>query len=114
MYRGHASHPWHDLALGDGAPNIVNAFIEIPRGSKVKYVECFPCVSHANAQRTQQSSAPISNIRRYELDKETGMLYVDRVLYSSVVYPANYGFLGQVGVFVGGLNLAWWCWMVVV
>lgn len=33
---------------------------------------------------------------RYELDKETGMLYVDRVLYSSVVYPANYGFLGQV------------------
>lgn len=36
---------------------------------------------------------------RYELDKETGMLYVDRVLYSSVVYPANYGFLGQVWVF---------------
>ena len=39
--------------------------IEIPRGSKVKY----------------------------ELDKETGMLHVDRVLYSSVVYPHNYGFI---------------------
>lgn len=39
--------------------------IEIPRGSKVKY----------------------------ELDKETGLLHVDRVLYSSVVYPHNYGFI---------------------
>lgn len=38
----------------------------------------------------------LSTPSRYELDKETGMLYVDRVLYSSVVYPANYGFLGQV------------------
>lgn len=44
---------------------MVNAVIEIPRGSKVKY----------------------------ELDKKTGMLYVDRVLYSSVVYPHNYGTL---------------------
>ena len=39
--------------------------IEIPRGSKVKY----------------------------ELDKATGLLLVDRVLYSSVVYPHNYGFI---------------------
>lgn len=44
---------------------MVNAVIEIPRGSKVKY----------------------------ELDKETGMLFIDRILYSSVVYPHNYGFL---------------------
>lgn len=41
--------------------------IEIPRGSKVKY----------------------------ELDKKSGLLYVDRVLYSSVVYPHNYGFIPQ-------------------
>lgn len=54
-----ASHPWHDLAIGDEAPNVFNAVIEIPRGSKVKY----------------------------ELDKSTGLLYIDRVLYSSVVYP---------------------------
>jgi inorganic pyrophosphatase len=39
--------------------------VEIPRGSKVKY----------------------------ELDKETGLCYVDRILYSSVVYPHNYGFI---------------------
>lgn len=58
-------HPWHDLPLGEGAPDIVNSIIEIPRGSKLKY----------------------------ELDKDTGLLKVDRVLYSSVVYPANYGFI---------------------
>jgi inorganic pyrophosphatase len=44
---------------------VVNAVIEIPRGSKVKY----------------------------ELDKDTGLCYVDRILYSSVVYPHNYGFI---------------------
>jgi inorganic pyrophosphatase len=67
MYRSAAGHPWHDLSIGEDCPNVVNAVIEIPRGSKVKY----------------------------ELDKETGLLYVDRVLYSSVIYPANYGFLSQ-------------------
>ena len=59
-------HPWHDL------PNPIatvdqefNVVIEIPKGSKVKY----------------------------ELDKPSGLMRVDRVLYSSVHYPANYGFL---------------------
>lgn len=60
-----ASHPWHDLSPGSAAPAVINAVIEIPRGSKVKY----------------------------ELDKDTGLLYVDRILYSSVVYPHNYGFI---------------------
>jgi inorganic pyrophosphatase len=59
------THPWHDLPLGDEAPELMHGVIEIPKGSKVKY----------------------------ELHKETGLLYVDRILYSSVVYPANYGFL---------------------
>ncbi|KAI7837605.1 hypothetical protein COHA_008617 [Chlorella ohadii] len=59
------SHPWHDLEIGEKAPELVHAVIEIPRGSKVKY----------------------------ELDKTTGLLLVDRVLYSSVVYPHNYGFI---------------------
>lgn len=59
------THPWHDVPIGDEAPAEFNAIVEIPQGSKVKY----------------------------ELDKETGMLLVDRVLYSSVVYPANYGFI---------------------
>ena len=62
-----ASHPWHDLEIGAEAPSCFNAVIEIPRGSKVKY----------------------------ELDKATGMMYVDRILYSSVVYPHNYGFIPQ-------------------
>eukprot|EP00887_Chlorella_sp_A99_P005801 scaffold1.g5801.t1 len=63
--RSHASHPWHDLEAGENPPELINAVIEIPRGSKVKY----------------------------ELDKKTGLLFVDRVLYSSVVYPHNYGFI---------------------
>ncbi len=57
-------HPWHDIAC-DGEDGLVTAFIEIPKGSKVKY----------------------------ELDKESGLLRVDRVLFSAVHYPANYGFL---------------------
>src|SRR4051812_32954358 len=58
-------HPWHDIPLGDGADELVPAFIEIPKGSKIKY----------------------------ELDKETGLLRVDRILFSAVHYPANYGFI---------------------
>ncbi|KAL5207487.1 hypothetical protein ABZP36_031922 [Zizania latifolia] len=60
-----AAHPWHDLDIGPGAPAVFNCVVEIPRGSKVKY----------------------------ELDKATGLIKVDRVLYSSVVYPHNYGFI---------------------
>ncbi|XP_044504232.1 soluble inorganic pyrophosphatase 1-like isoform X1 [Mangifera indica] len=63
--RSVAAHPWHDLELGSGAPQIFNCVIEIAKGSKVKY----------------------------ELDKKTGLIKVDRVLYSSVVYPHNYGFI---------------------
>lgn len=61
------SHPWHDVQIGTLAPKEFPAVIEIPKGSKVKY----------------------------ELDKDTGLLRVDRVLYSSVIYPANYGFIPQ-------------------
>jgi inorganic pyrophosphatase len=60
-------HPWHDV---DPGQNIIDHFfgiIEIPKGSKNKY----------------------------ELDKKTGLLMADRVLYSSVHYPANYGFVPQ-------------------
>jgi len=58
-------HAWHNVDLGDDPARVFNAVIEIPRGSKSKY----------------------------ELDKETGLLRLDRILYSSVHYPANYGFL---------------------
>ena len=60
-------HPWHDVALGEDIESSFWAVIEIPMGSKVKY----------------------------ELDKPTELLRVDRVLYSAVHYPANYGFLPQ-------------------
>src|SRR5690606_1665495 len=60
-------HPWHQIAPGSDLPNSVNAIIEITNGSKGKY----------------------------ELDKESGLLLLDRVLSSSVVYPANYGFIPQ-------------------
>ena len=58
-------HPWHGVATGEKAPEIVNAIIEIPEGSRAKY----------------------------EVDKETGLLKLDRVIYSSFHYPVNYGFI---------------------
>jgi inorganic pyrophosphatase len=61
------THAWHDVAPGERLPGEFVAVIEIPMGSSVKY----------------------------ELDKKTGMLRVDRVLYSAVYYPANYGFIPQ-------------------
>ena len=61
------AHPWHDIPIGPEAPEHFQAVIEIPKGGKVKY----------------------------ELDKDVGLLRVDRVLYSSVIYPANYGFIPQ-------------------
>ena len=61
-----AMHPWHDLFPSPGKDlSVVHVVVEIPRGGKVKY----------------------------ELDKRSGLLKVDRVLWSSVVYPANYGFV---------------------
>ncbi|HEY1098188.1 MAG TPA: inorganic diphosphatase [Myxococcota bacterium] len=58
-------HPLHDLSAGPGAPRVVDAFIEIPRGGRVKY----------------------------EVDKESGLLRASRVLYGAIHYPANYGFI---------------------
>jgi inorganic pyrophosphatase len=60
-------HPWHDISPGEKAPKIVNAIIEIPRDSQQKY----------------------------ELDKESGILKLDRFLYSAVYYPGDYGFIPQ-------------------
>ncbi len=59
------SHPWHDVMPGNEIAEQFVSVIEIPMGSSVKY----------------------------ELDKPTGLLRVDRVLYSAVFYPANYGFI---------------------
>ena len=61
------THPWHGIYPGSETPVYVRSFIEIPKGSKGKY----------------------------ELDKDSGVLRLDRVLFSSVHYPANYGFIPQ-------------------
>ena len=59
-------HPWHDSYVDDAlVATVFPVVIEIPKGSKNKY----------------------------ELDKETGLLRLDRVLYSAVHYPADYGFI---------------------
>jgi len=59
-------HPWHDTYLDDASVGTsFPVVIEIPKGSKNKY----------------------------ELDKETGLLRLDRVLHSAVYYPADYGFI---------------------
>jgi inorganic pyrophosphatase len=60
-------HPWHGVSYGEQAPRYVNAIIEIPQGSRAKY----------------------------EIDKPSGLLKLDRVIYSSFYYPTNYGFIPQ-------------------
>ena len=58
-------NPWHDIALERITPENFLAVIEIPKGSK----------------------------KKYELDKETGLIRLDRILFTSTHYPANYGFI---------------------
>ncbi len=60
-------HPWHGVHYGENAPQRVTALIEIPQGSRSKY----------------------------EVDKASGLLKLDRVIYSSFHYPVNYGFIPQ-------------------
>jgi inorganic pyrophosphatase len=60
-------NPWHSVSPGKKLPEYVNGIIEIPKGTRAKY----------------------------ELDKDSGLLKLDRVLYSSMYYPANYGFIPQ-------------------
>ncbi len=62
-----SKHPWHQVKRGEQAPQVVNAIIEISRGSKAKY----------------------------EVDKDSGLLRLDRVLHSAFYYPINYGFIPQ-------------------
>src|ERR1700760_3826819 len=61
------THAWHDISPGEHLPLEFYSVIEIPFGSSVKY----------------------------ELDKQSGLIKLDRVLYSAVYYPANYGFIPQ-------------------
>ena len=58
-------HPWHDLPAGTNPPEDINVVVEIPQGSRNKY----------------------------EIDKTSGMFKLDRVLYSAVHYPGDYGLM---------------------
>lgn len=58
---------WHDISAGDNVPNEINVIIEIPKGSNNKY----------------------------EIDKETGLIKLDRANYSSAPFPYDYGFVPQ-------------------
>ncbi|MES2006624.1 MAG: inorganic diphosphatase [Patescibacteria group bacterium] len=58
---------WHDVPLGEDAPNEINVVIEIPKGSHNKY----------------------------EIDKETGLIKLDRANYGAAAYPFDYGFAPQ-------------------
>lgn len=58
---------WHDVSLGENAPNEINVIVEIPKGSKNKY----------------------------EIDKETGLIALDRALHTAQDYPFDYGFVPQ-------------------
>ncbi|MCT3744684.1 inorganic diphosphatase [Elizabethkingia anophelis] len=60
-------HPWHDISPGENLPYEVTAVIEIPTASRIKY----------------------------ELDKPSGFIKMDRMLFSSIHYPANYGLIPQ-------------------
>jgi inorganic pyrophosphatase len=60
-------HPWHEVSIGKNPPSFVNGIIEIPKGSRAKY----------------------------EIDKESGLIKLDRVIYASMYYPLNYGFIPQ-------------------
>lgn len=60
-------HPWHGIEIGENAPNIINTIIEIPKDCRIKY----------------------------ELDKDSGLLKMDRVMYSAIHYPGDYGFIPQ-------------------
>lgn len=71
---------WHDISPDRVKPNCFEACIEIEKGSKVKY----------------------------ELDKETGMLKLDRILYTSTHYPASYGFIPR--TYADRTWTLWMCW----
>jgi inorganic pyrophosphatase len=58
---------WHDVPMGDKAPEEFNVIIEIPKGSHNKY----------------------------EIDKDTGLIKLDRANYSDAAYPVEYGFIPQ-------------------
>ena len=77
MFRINKAHPWHGVPIGENQPNEVTVFIEIVPRDTVKY----------------------------EVDKETGYLKIDRPQQYSNVVPANYGFIPQ--TYCNEISLDW-------
>jgi inorganic pyrophosphatase len=75
-------NPWHDIDPRRDTADTLDCVIEIPRGSRLKY----------------------------ELDKATGLLRLDRVLYSAVFYPANYGFIPRTTA-TTTIRSTFWFWV---
>jgi len=78
MFRTNKAHPWHGISIGDNSPQEVTVFVEIVPRDTVKY----------------------------EVDKETGYLKIDRPQQYSNVVPANYGFIPQTYCAESVANLA--------
>ena len=60
-------HPWHDISAHPNTPSVCHAVVEIPKGSRAKY----------------------------EIDKPSGLIKLDRVLRGSMMYPLHYGIIPQ-------------------
>lgn len=60
-------HPWHEVPIGEGAPDHLTVIVEVPRKTTTKY----------------------------ELNLDLGILWVDRIMHPPVPYPVNYGFIPQ-------------------
>uniref|UniRef100_A0A453GXQ4 Soluble inorganic pyrophosphatase n=1 Tax=Aegilops tauschii subsp. strangulata TaxID=200361 RepID=A0A453GXQ4_AEGTS len=92
--RSVAAHPWHDLEIGPDAPTIFNCVSTQPSSSSSRHHQFRPPrkLNHLR-NSVQVIEIPKGSKVKYELDKKTGLIKVDRVLYSSVVYPHNYGFI---------------------
>lgn len=78
MFRENKAHPWHGISYGEDAPDVVTVFVEIVPRDTVKY----------------------------EVDKETGYLKIDRPQQYSNVVPANYGFIPRTYCGTGLADLA--------
>ena len=70
---------WHDISEDRIFPTDFISVVKISKGSK----------------------------KKYELDKETGLIILDRVLYTSTHYPMNYGFIPRT---LGEDGIPWMCW----
>jgi inorganic pyrophosphatase len=73
------SHPWHGLSAGENSPSYSKCRYRDPQGSRAKY----------------------------EIDKASGLLKLDRIIYSSFHYPCNYGFIPRT---YGDDKIRWIYW----